>query len=49
MIWVNMASTLETLGLEVGWAVKGEAIWREKDMGGEKRDEEMGIVMLNIS
>jgi hypothetical protein len=39
MIWVNMDSTLETLAPEVGWVIKGEAIWREKDMSGEKRDE----------
>lgn len=41
-IWENMDSTLETLAPGVGWGPRGETRWREKDMGGERRDVWMG-------
>jgi hypothetical protein len=40
MIWVNMASTLETLAPELDWVLfTGEIKWRAKDMAGEWKDK----------
>jgi len=42
MIWLNMDSTLDTLGLDATWGAEGETRGREKDMMARKEGREDG-------
>ena len=53
MIWPNMDSTLDTLGLDGAWGAEGETRGREKDMmarkeGREDEEKKRGEMILYL-